>query len=262
MEDSCWLVDLDGVVWLGEEAIAGGAEAARLLRAAGRRVAFFTNNSSPRHADHVAKLASFGMDPAPTDVLTSAQAAARLCTPGSVALVLGGPGIDEALAARGVDAVPAGRGATSGARPAADVLVGLDRTVSYDRLADAVTTVLGGARLVGTNEDPTLPTPAGPLPGAGALLQAVSYATGSVPVVAGKPHGPAADLALEVLGAVTTVVGDRPSTDGAFARRLGARFALVHSGATPAGHGPLDPAPDVEAADLLTLVRHLLDGRG
>ncbi len=262
MEDSCWLIDLDGVVWLGDEPIAGGAEAARLLRAAGRRVAFFTNNSSPRHAEHVAKLASFGMDPAPEDVLTSAQAAARLCVPGTSALVLGGPGVDEALAARGVDAVPAGRGSPPGDRAVTDVVVGLDRAVSYDRLADAVTTVLGGARLVGTNEDPTLPTPAGPRPGAGALLQAVSYATGSDPVVAGKPHGPAADLAVEVLGTVTTVVGDRPSTDGAFARRLGARFALVHSGATPADHGPLDPSPDVEAADLLTLVRRLLDDPG
>lgn len=267
MEDGCWLVDLDGVVWLGGEAIPGGAEAVALLRAAGRRVAFFTNNSSPRHAEHVAKLASFGLEPRPEDVLSSAQAASRCCAPGSTAVVLGGPGIEEALVGRGVEVVRAGEGLVHGAglapgtAPAA-VVVGLDRSFTYERLADAVTAVLGGARLVGTNEDPTLPTPEGPLPGAGTMLQAVAYATGVTPVVAGKPHGPAAELAREALGPVSIVVGDRPSTDGAFARRLGARFALVHSGVTPADHGPLEVTPDVEAADLLSLVRRLLDGPG
>ena len=258
MDDPCWLIDLDGVVWLGGQAIPGGGEAVRLLRSAGRRVAFFTNNSSPRHADQVAKLARFAMDPAPEDVLTSAQAAARLCPAGTAALVLGGEGIEEALVARGVEAIPAGTGRVDGVD---NVVVGLDRAFTYDRLAHAVRAVLGGARLVGTNEDPTLPTPDGPLPGAGTMLQAVAYATGARPLVAGKPHQPAADLALEALGPVTTVVGDRPSTDGGFARRLGARFALVHSGVTPADHGPLDPAPDVEAADLCSLVRRLL-GQG
>lgn len=263
MDDPCWLIDLDGVVWLGGQAIPGGAEAARRLRASGRRVAFFTNNSSPAHAEQVAKLGTFGMDPSPEDVLTSAQAAARLCEEGTAALVLGGEGILEALAARGVDARRAGDRSPRGAGPSpaavANVVVGLDPAFSYERLADAVGAVLAGARLVGTNEDPTLPTPEGPLPGAGAMLAAVACAAGAQPVVAGKPHGPAAELALEALGPVTTVVGDRPSTDGAFARRLGARFALVHSGATPASHGPLDPAPDLEAPDLLALVRRVLD---
>lgn len=261
VDDPCWLIDLDGVVWLGAEPIPGGAEAVRLLRDSGRRVVFFTNNSGPRHADQVAKLASFGLDPSAEDVLTSAQAAARLCVAGTTALVLGGEGVVEALGARSVETRRAGEGRESGRSRGVDaVVVGLDRALDYDRLADAVGAVLGGARLIGTNEDPTLPTPEGPQPGAGALLAAVAYATGAEPVVAGKPHGPAAELATELLGPVTTVVGDRPSTDGAFARRLGARFALVHSGVTPAGHGPLDPAPDLEAPDLLGLVRRVLEG--
>lgn len=261
VDDPCWLIDLDGVVWLGSEPIPGGADAVRLLRASGRRVAYFTNNSGPRHVDQVAKLASFGLDPRPEDVLTSAQAAARLCPTGTTALVLGGDGVLEALGARDVEAVRAGEARGAGPASGVDaVVVGLDRALDYERLADAVGAVLAGAVLIGTNEDPTLPTPAGPLPGAGALLAAVAYATGANPVVAGKPHGPAAELATEVLGPVTTVVGDRPSTDGAFARRLGARFALVHSGVTPADHGPLDPAPDLEAPDLLALVRRVLGG--
>jgi HAD superfamily hydrolase (TIGR01450 family) len=262
MEDPVWLIDLDGVVWLGNEPIPGGAEAVRLLRATGRRVAFFTNNSSPPHAGQVAKLAAFGMEPVAEDVLTSAQAAARLCEAGSAALVLGGEGIVEALEARGVLAERAGDSRTrQAAQGIAAVVVGLDRAFNYERLADAVRAVLSGARLIGTNEDPTLPAADGPLPGAGAMLAAVACASGVEPVVAGKPHLAAVELVKEVLGPVTTVVGDRPSTDGAFARRLGARFALVHSGSTPASHGVLDPVPDLEAADLRSLVAKVLDDR-
>lgn len=259
VDDPCWLIDLDGVVWLGATPIAGGAEAARLLRASGRRVAFFTNNSSPARADHVAKLAACGMAPEPGDVLTSAQAAARLCDNAATAVVLGGPGIAEALAERGVEAIQAGEpeGRTAGVDA---VVVGLDRAFTYGRLAHAVGAVLAGARLVATNDDPTLPTPEGPLPGAGSMVAAVTYATGATPVIGGKPHEAAATLAAEVLGRVSTVVGDRPSTDGALARRLGARFALVYSGVTPADHGPLEPPPDLEAPDLLSLVRQVVSG--
>jgi ribonucleotide monophosphatase NagD (HAD superfamily) len=63
------------------------------------------------------------------------------------------------------------------------------------------------------------------------------------------------DLVHERIGEVEIVVGDRASTDGLLARRLGTRFGLVLTGITHAQHGPLDPEPDVEAADLLTLVK-------
>jgi len=264
VDDPCWLLDLDGVLWLGGEPIPGGAEAVKLLRRSGRRVVFFTNNSSPSHGQQVDKLASFGLDPAPEDVLSSAQAAAGLCPPGSTALVLGGMGVVEALSARSVKVQhPGGSDVRTTSAPCPDaVVVGLDPALSYGRLADAVGAVLAGARLIGTNEDPTYPTTEGPLPGAGSILAAVAYAAGATPVVAGKPFAPAAELALSTIGTVSTVVGDRPSTDGAFARRLGARFALVHTGVTPANHGPLDPQPDIEAPDLLRLVRQALEGEG
>ncbi len=250
MAPPCWLVDLDGVVWLADQPIPGADRAVAALRERGVRVAFFTNNSFPAHAHHLEKLRRFGIEVPPEDLLSSAQAAAALVAPGERALVLGGAGIVEALEARGVEVQTAGAPGED-ARSAFDaVVVGIDPGLDYRRLARAVTAVLGGARLIGTNEDATFPSPSGPLPGAGSVLAAVACASGAEPVVAGKPHDPAVALVQERLGAVETVVGDRPSTDGALARRLGARFALVLSGVTPAGHGALDPAPDIEAEDL------------
>jgi glycerol-1-phosphatase len=83
----------------------------------------------------------------------------------------------------------------------------------------------------------------------------VAVASGVTPEVAGKPHEPMRRLVAERVGAVAVVVGDRPSTDGALARALGARFALVLSGVTAGSElGHLDPAPDEVAPDLAALV--------
>ena len=98
--------------------------------------------------------------------------------------------------------------------------------------------ILGGARLIGTNDDATYPTPDGPIPGGGALLAAVAKASGATPVVAGKPYEPMAALVhAEVgpLGAGSMMVGDRLETDGDFAAELDVDFGLVRSGVTLAG---------------------------
>jgi HAD superfamily hydrolase (TIGR01450 family) len=244
-----WAVDLDGVVWLAGRPIPGAAEAVGHLRESGLRVVFLTNNSSLTVGDYQHRLGSMGIPLEASDLVTSAQAAASMLPPGSTALVCAGPGVDEALNERGVRTVSEG--------PADAVVVGWHRSFDFDRLAAATTCVLGGARLIGTNDDATYPTPDGPLPGGGALLAAVAYASGADPVVAGKPYQPVADLLRERVGKVEVMVGDRPSTDGLMARRLEARFALVLTGVTKPGHGKVDPAPDVEARDLAELVHQL-----
>jgi len=242
-----WILDLDGVVWLADEPVPGAAAAVAALRAAGERVLFVTNNSAFRRADQEAKLAGFGI-PAAGDVLTSAEAAATLLEPGQRAFVLGGAGIVEALEIRGVEVV--------GGSPADAVVVGFTRAFDYEALRVAADAARASGRLIGTNDDATYPTPAGPLPGGGALLAAVATAAGVRPEVAGKPHPPMVALARARTGEEpVTVVGDRPSTDGSFARSLGARFALVLSGVTAAADLPVEPAPDVVAADLAALVR-------
>lgn len=243
-----WALDLDGVVWLDEQPVPGAAEAVTALRAAGEEVVFCTNLSSRPVGEAEAKLARQGIDAAGA-VLTSATAAAGLVEPGERVLVCAGPGVVEALEARGAEVVRDG--------DADAVIVGLHLDFDYGRLRAAATAVRRGARLIGTNDDPTYPTPEGLLPGGGAILAAVATAAGVAPVVAGKPHAPMAELVRARLGAGGTVVGDRADTDGALARRLGYRFVLVLSGSTadPAG---ARPRPDHVAPDLRAAVARLL----
>lgn len=256
-----WVLDLDGVVWLSGQAIPGAADAIELLRSSGSRVLFASNNSSPTVSDLLGRLGAAGISAEADEIVTSGQAAASMLEPGSSALVVGDDGVMEALAARGVHATRAAdmagdlheAGGVAGHLDA--VVVGLTKRFDYDVLTLASAAVRAGALLIGTNEDATLPTPDGPLPGAGSILAAVATASGTSPVVAGKPHGPLAELVARRAGHVAAVVGDRPSTDGALARRLGVPFALVMTGVTTHLTDDLDPTPDFVGADLLAVAR-------
>lgn len=255
-----WVLDCDGVVWLADEVIPGAPEAVERLRAAGQRVVFLTNNSYPRRSEHVAKLARLGMPTPAEDVITSSMAAAAVIEPGERVLVLGGPGVLEELAARGVDVVEPGDPGGVGGVDA--VVVGFDLKFDFGRLAAATTAVRAGARLVATNDDATFPTGGGLLPGAGSFVAAVAKAGGVDPIIAGKPFAPVVTLLRETVSGIEMVVGDRPSTDGQLAERIGTRFGLVLSGVTPAEHGPIEPTPAVEAPDLLTLVGEVIGPAG
>jgi glycerol-1-phosphatase len=244
------VVDLDGVVWLTDQPVPGSAEAVASLRRAQVRVLFVTNNSQPTLAELVGRLERVGIEASAEDLVTSGQAAATLLAPGARALVLGGGGVVESLTARGVEVVEAS--------PVDAVVVGWTRRFDFDRLAAAATAVRAGATLVGTNDDPTFPTPGRLLPGAGALLAAVATASGVVPEIAGKPHRAVADLIARRSADVRATVGDRPSTDGALARRLNVPYALVLSGVTGESQVPsLDPPADAVAPDLGSLVASL-----
>jgi len=248
------LCDLDGVIWLAHQPITGSVEAIARLRANGRRVLFVTNNSATRLEVQEATLERIGI-PATGDVLTSAQAAALLLEPGERALVCGGEGVVQALEQRGVTAVSDG--------DADAVVVGFHRTFDFDGLARAARAVRRGARLIATNDDATYPTPDGPIPGGGSILAAVERATGLSATVAGKPYRPMAELVIAALGQAATraavMVGDRPSTDGLFARTLGCAYAHVRSGVTPPGT-VVDPTPDLEADDLAAVATLLVTG--
>jgi len=244
-----WILDLDGVVWLSDTVIPGVPEAISKLREAGHTILFLTNNSSRRVGDLVEKFEGMGIRVDADEIITSAQAAATMLEPGSVALVCAGDGVREALAARGVKTVDSG--------PADAVVVGFHKEFDYDRLNAAYQAIRGGARLIGTNDDTTYPTPEGPIPGGGALLASVAAAAGVEPEVAGKPYQPMADAVLDRIGGAAEdgmVVGDRPDTDGLIAKRLGLPFALVFTGVTSKDDLPVDPEPVTTAPDLATLV--------
>lgn len=240
-----WVLDLDGVIWIGDEPIPGAAAAVAELQ---RRdeVVFVTNMSRLVLADQEAKLARHGIE-ATGQVVTSATAAGRLVVAGERVLVVGGPGINEAVEARGGVVVTDPRDHVDA------VIVGFDPGFDFAILRDATTAIHAGARLIGTNHDPTYPMPDGLWPGGGAIVAAVAVAGGVAPVIAGKPGGAVVDEVRERLGPHGIVVGDRPDTDGAFARALGYDFALVLSGVT--GRNDVhDPAPDTISESLAVLV--------
>lgn len=249
-------LDLDGVIWRGAEPIAGAAEAVGRLRAAGVPLAFVTNNAGPTVAEQEAKLAHFDID-ATGAVVSSPQAAAGLLAAGERVLVAGGPGVVEAVRAAG--ATPLTYAEADGQAVDA-VVVGIHRDFDYDRMRIASTAIRDGARFIATNDDATFPAAGGEVPGNGAIVAAIATAAGRAPTIAGKPHPPIVDLLLRRLGAEGIVVGDRPDTDGRYARALGWRFGLVLSGVTAATDLPVTPVPDLVAVDLAALVDQLLDG--
>ena len=226
------LCDVDGVIWLSRIPLPGAVEAFHRVLEAGHEVFFVTNNSYATLADQEVAFGRVGIE-ATNRVLTSSMAAASLVAPGSTAVVGGGPGVFAALRQRGVEAVDI-LDATGLARgTVSEVVVGFHRDFDFDRLHVLSSFVRSGARLIGTNEDPTYPTESGVIPGGGSILAAVATAGGAVPIVAGKPHAPMAALVRDRLGgremSDVWMVGDRLSTDGRFAAMLGCPFAHVHS---------------------------------
>jgi glycerol 3-phosphatase-2 len=255
--------DLDGVLWRGDEPIPKSAEAIASLRTAGFRVGFLSNNSSLTVAEVIAKLGRYGILAKPDDVLTSALAAADLLASrlpaGADVLTCGGPGVTEALTAVGLRTV--------NRPPAAAVVVGWHRDFDFEELDRASQAIRAGARFVATNLDATYPIPGGLLPGAGAIVAAIATAAGATPEVAGKPSRSMAATVCRRLGDHGVVVGDRPSTDGAFADTLGWPFALVLSGVTgwvapPGGETVPDPRPTFVGDDLASIVPQLVQALG
>jgi glycerol-1-phosphatase len=225
------LLDLDGTVYLAGAAIAGAAEALRKAAAAGMRLAYVTNNASRTPAAIAALLVGFGVSATPQDVVTSAQAAARMLAErlpaGAPVLVVGGSGLRMALRERGLRPV-----STAAERPQA-VVQGYAPGISYSLLEEGGLAVAAGALFVASNADLTLPTGRGSQPGNGAFIQVIATATGVRPLVAGKPEPPLQKESVLRTGAThPLVVGDRLDTDIEGANRVGLDSLLVLTGVT------------------------------
>jgi glycerol 3-phosphatase-2 len=250
------LLDLDGVVYLGGTGIPSAPPALAEARRRGMRLAYVTNNASRSPAAIAQQLNHLGIAASSADLVTSAQAAARLIAdrlpPGSAVLVAGGIGLRLALRERGLRPV-----STAAGRPAA-VVQGYAPDISYALLAEAALAIRGGAWYVASNADATLPSPRGPLPGNGALVQVLVTATGCRPVVAGKPEPPLHAEAVRRTGARRPlIVGDRLDTDIEGAVRAGADSLLVLTGVSRPADAVLAPPqcrPTYIAPDLTGLL--------
>src|SRR5271165_5300878 len=250
------LLDLDGVVYLGGTPIPGAAEALRKADAAGMRLAYVTNNAFRTPAAIAALLRSFGVQATREDVVTSAQAAARLLAEhlpaGAPVLVIGGSGLRMALRERALRPV-----STAIDKPAA-VVQGYAPDVNYSMLAEGALAVAAGALFVASNADLTLPSRRGRQPGNGSLTQVITTATGKKPLVAGKPEPPLHNESVLRTGARhPLVVGDRLDTDIGAAHRVGADSLLVLTGVTGPAEAVLAPPsqrPAYLAEDLAGLL--------
>ncbi len=234
------LLDLDGVVYLGGTPIPGAAEALRKADAAGMRLAYVTNNAFRTPAAIAELLTSFGVAAAKDDVVTSAQAAARLLAErlpaGAPVLVAGGNGLRMAVRERGLRPV-----STAIDKPQA-VVQGYAPDIGYSLLAEGGLAVAGGALFVASNGDITLPSRRGRQPGNGSLIQVIATATGVQPLMAGKPEPPLHRESVLRTGARhPLVVGDRLDTDIEGAHRVGADSMLVLTGVTSPAEAVLAP---------------------
>ncbi len=262
------MVDLDGVVYRGGAALASAPERLTQLRGHGLTVAFVTNNASRTPAAVAAQLRALGVDAADADVVTSAQAAARVVAgmvpAGSRVLVVGGEGLRQALLEHRLIPI-----ASAEDDPAA-VVQGFAPEVGWALLAEAAYAVAAEVPWVASNLDQTLPTERGIAPGNGTLVAAVAATSQRMPVVAGKPEPALFDeTVIRVGGNCPLIVGDRLDTDVAGANRVGADSLLVLTGVTDldrlAAATPLE-RPTFVSADLGGLeVPHLppvVDGTG
>ncbi|MBP2703448.1 HAD-IIA family hydrolase [Microbispora sp. RL4-1S] len=229
------LLDLDGVVYLGKHAVPSAPEALERARRGGVRLAFVTNNASRTPAAIAQHLTHLGVPAASEDVVTSAQAAARLIAervpPGSPVLVVGGMGLRTAVRAQGL------RPVTTALDAPVAVVQGMWDGLSYGLLAEGTLAVRQGAWFVGANGDSTMPTGRGELPGNGSMSRVIATATGVEPVVAGKPEPPLhRESMIRTEARRPLIVGDRLDTDIEGATRAGVDSLLVMTGVT----GPLD----------------------
>jgi len=244
---------MDGVLWQGPQPIGDLPSIFARIHQQGWKVALATNNATSTPQMYVDRLAGYGVRVETWQVINSVQAVTSYLSQkfpdGGTVYVIGEAGITEALEEKGF---------TIGEKDSIAVVVGMDRTLSYEKLSRATLLIRAGVPFIGTNPDRTFPTPEGLVPGAGAILAAIESASYVTPLILGKPSPAMYQLALERLGTTpqeTLVVGDRLETDISGAQAIGCRTALVLSGVSSAADASAwQPPPDIIAKNLASLV--------
>lgn len=250
------MLDLDGVVYVGGQAVPGAPRHVARAREAGLRLGFITNNASRPPAVVAEHLRELGVDARTDDVVTSAQAAARLLLDrfgaGARVVLLGAAGLEQALRVEGLEPVP-----VAADDPVA-VVSGYGPDVLWRDIMRAAVLIRDGLPWVASNTDRTIPTRYGEAPGHGVLVETIRSFSGVEPVVAGKPQRPLLDETVRRLGSERPLmVGDRLDTDIEGAHHAGLDSLLVLTGVTGltelAGARP-DQRPTYVAADLSGLL--------
>ncbi len=250
------ILDMDGVLWRDHQPIGDLTAIFKRIATLDLRVILATNNATRSVSSYLEKLSGFGVHLEPWQIITSSQATAQYLhqhhPEGGNVFVVGETGLIEALQEKGF---------TNHSSAAHTVIAGMDRHLTYEKLTQATLLIRAGAAFIGTNPDRSFPTPAGLVPGAGAILALLETATDVTPIIIGKPGPIMYQQALERLGTApeqTLAVGDRLETDILGGQNTHCKTALVLSGVTTLSQAHAwTPAPDLIADDLAAILEQL-----
>lgn len=249
------ILDMDGVLYRGDEPVDGSAEAVRTLLDHGLEIVYLTNNARRTPKEYAETLAAFDIDLDPSHILTSGMAVARYLADEDAAPkvhIVGSAALRNTILAAG--AVESDESDY--------VVAGIDGGLKIDDLTPAIRHLAAGARLLASNPDAVIPTRHGPEPEAGPVVAFLEAASGKTARVFGKPDAAIFELAIERLGVAresVVMVGDTPATDIAGARAAGLRSILVASG-NPAPEPTAEQEPTARFADLKAAVPFLTGG--
>ena len=249
---------MDGVIWKADAPIGDLPSTFKRIRERGLKFVFATNNGTKTPEEYQQKLAELGVDIDASQVVTSAMGIAFMLAQkyprGTKIFMIGEDGIRVALEEKGFEIL-----SVENAPQAQAFVMGIDRSINFQKVAEATLLVRAGIPFYTTNTDKTFPTPRGEIPGSGAWVSVIQTATNVEPIIAGKPFPFLMELSLEKLGTrkeETLVVGDRLETDIAAGQSVGCPTALVLSGvSTKAQADAWNPKMDVIAASLADLVK-------
>lgn len=226
-----YLIDLDGTMYLGTERINEACDFVNALNEKQIPYLFVTNNSSRTPAQVAAKLRDFDIACTEDQVFTTSMATANYMydlNKGDTVYVIGEEGIRQALQEKGF---------TIKEENPDFVVVGIDRSVTYEKFAIACLAVRNGATFISTNGDISIPTERGFLPGNGSLTSVVTVSTTVKPIFIGKPEKVIMEQAQKKLGIAkedTIMIGDYYDTDIMAGMNAGIDTLLVHTGVTTA----------------------------
>ena len=251
------ILDMDGVVWRDTSTIGDLPKIFSKMRELGLKFTMATNNSTRTISEYVEKFAALGVTLNPEEILNSSQTTAQALRErfpqGTEIFTIGESGLYTSLNEEGLHPV----GLQNLQEPKA-VVMGIDRSINFEKMAEAALLVNSGLPFYATNPDVSFPTSRGFIPGNGAWINVIKTATGVEPIIAGKPEPEMLRVAMLRMGTSieeTIMVGDRYETDIMAGQKIGCITCLVLSGVTSYEKAKkISPQPDFICADLSALL--------
>ena len=250
------IIDMDGVLWRDSQPIGDLPAIFDRIRESGFKMILATNNSTRTIDEYLNRFEGFGVTLEASQVITSGQAVGMYLKDrypdGANVYVVGQPGLKKTISSYSFNVVD------EEVQDVQAVVASMDFSLTYDKIKHASLLIQDGSGFIGTNPDPTLPTPSGFIPGSGTVIGAIEIASGTKAKIIGKPQPTLYEMALERLGLKpeeTLAIGDRLDTDIAGAQAAGIHTALVLTGASTLQEAQqFEPQPEIIIQDLQELI--------